>query len=34
MFKKIGIVGAGTMGIGMAVDLVLHGLETVLIDVT
>ncbi|MCT4572241.1 3-hydroxyacyl-CoA dehydrogenase family protein, partial [Bacillus thuringiensis] len=25
---------AGTMGIGMAVDLVLHGLETVLIDVT
>jgi 3-hydroxybutyryl-CoA dehydrogenase len=34
MFKKIGIVGAGTMGIGMTVDLVLHGLETVLIDVS
>ena len=34
MFKKIGIVGAGTMGIGMSVDLALHGLETVLVDVT
>ncbi|GGA37471.1 3-hydroxybutyryl-CoA dehydrogenase [Kroppenstedtia guangzhouensis] len=34
MFQKIGIVGAGTMGTGMAVDLVLHGLETVLVDVT
>lgn len=34
MFRKIGIVGAGTMGIGMTVDLVLHGLETVLVDTT
>ncbi|SFS44474.1 3-hydroxyacyl-CoA dehydrogenase family protein [Marininema halotolerans] len=33
MFQRIGIIGAGTMGIGMAVDLVLHGLETVLVDV-
>lgn len=34
MFKKIGIIGAGTMGIGLTVDLTLHGLKTVLVDVT
>ncbi|TKI55063.1 3-hydroxybutyryl-CoA dehydrogenase [Brevibacillus antibioticus] len=32
MFQKIGIIGAGTMGIGMVVDLSLHGIESVLVD--
>lgn len=33
MYKKIGIIGAGTMGIGLAVDLVFHGKDVVLVDV-
>lgn len=33
-FNKVGVIGAGTMGIGVAVDLSLHGLETVIIDTT
>jgi len=32
--KKIGIIGAGTMGVDIAVDLILHHIEFVLIDVT
>jgi 3-hydroxybutyryl-CoA dehydrogenase len=32
LYKNIGIIGAGTMGIGLAVDLVLHELGVVLID--
>jgi 3-hydroxybutyryl-CoA dehydrogenase len=33
-YTKIGVVGAGTMGIGVTVDLVLHGIETVLVDIS
>lgn len=32
MFQKPGIIGAGTMGVGIAIDLILHGIESVLID--
>ncbi len=32
LFEKSGIIGAGTMGIGVAVDMILHGLAPVLID--
>ncbi|MBG9733429.1 3-hydroxyacyl-CoA dehydrogenase family protein [Paenibacillus alvei] len=31
---KAGIIGAGTMGIGMTVDLIWHGIPSVLIDVS
>ncbi len=33
-FKKIGVIGAGTMGIGVTVDLVLHDIEVVLVDIS
>ncbi len=33
-FNKIGILGAGNIGIGVATDLILHGLETVLVDIS
>jgi len=33
-FKKIGVIGAGTMGAGITVDLVLHGIYTVLVDIS
>ena len=33
-FKKVGIIGAGNIGIGAATDLILHGIETVLIDIS
>jgi len=33
-FKKVGVIGAGTMGIGVTVDLVLHGIETILVDIS
>ena len=33
-FKKVGIIGAGNIGIGVATDLILHGIETVLVDVS
>jgi|SRR5437660_6099293 len=32
--SSIGIIGAGTMGTGLAVDLVLHGLNAVLVDIS
>jgi 3-hydroxybutyryl-CoA dehydrogenase len=32
--KKVGVIGAGTMGAGVTVDLVLHGIDTVLMDIT
>ncbi len=32
-FKKVGIIGAGNIGIGVATDLILHGIETVLMDI-
>ena len=33
-FKKVGIIGAGNIGIGAATDLILHGIETVLVDIS
>lgn len=33
-FKKVGVIGAGTMGAGVTVDLVLHGISTVLVDIS
>ena len=32
--KKVGVIGAGTMGAGVTVDLVLHGIYTVLVDIS
>jgi len=32
--KKVGIIGAGTMGIGISVDLLLHSINTVLVDIS
>lgn len=34
VIKKIGVIGAGTMGIGMAIDIVLHNLNCVLVDIS
>ncbi|OAJ75322.1 3-hydroxybutyryl-CoA dehydrogenase [Brevibacillus sp. SKDU10] len=34
MFQNVGIIGAGTMGIGMVVDLALHKIRSVLVDVS
>ena len=33
-FKLIGIIGAGNIGIGAATDLILHGIDTVLVDIS
>jgi len=33
VFKKVGVIGAGTMGRGVAVDLILHGIHAVLVDI-
>ncbi len=33
-FKKVAVIGAGTMGVGITVDLVFHGIHTVLVDVS
>jgi 3-hydroxybutyryl-CoA dehydrogenase len=34
LYKTIGVIGAGTMGTGLAVDLVLHDIGVVLVDQT
>ncbi|MCP5106048.1 MAG: 3-hydroxyacyl-CoA dehydrogenase family protein [bacterium] len=34
IFKKVGVIGAGTMGIGVTADLVLHGIAAVLVDIS
>lgn len=33
-FKNIGVIGAGNIGLGVATDLVLHGINTVLVDIS
>ncbi len=33
-FKNIGVIGAGTMGIGMCIDLLYHDMHIVLVDLT
>ncbi|MCU0286249.1 MAG: 3-hydroxyacyl-CoA dehydrogenase family protein [Acidobacteria bacterium] len=33
-FKLIGVIGAGTMGVGITVDLVFHGIHSVLVDIS
>ena len=33
-FRRIGVLGAGNIGIGVATDLVLHGVSTVLVDIS
>lgn len=32
-FRKVGVIGAGTIGTGVATDLALHGIQVVLIDI-
>lgn len=32
-FKKIGIIGAGTMGTGIAADMLFHGMSCILVDI-
>lgn len=34
IFKQIGVIGAGTMGVGVTVDLVFHGIHSVLVDIS
>lgn len=34
IFKKIGIIGAGTMGIGIAADLLFKGISCILVDIS
>ena len=33
-FRSIGVIGAGVIGVGVATDLLIHGLHTVLVDVS
>jgi len=33
-FKNVGVIGAGNIGLGVATDLVLHGINTVLVDIS
>ena len=33
-FSNVGVIGAGNIGIGVASDLVLHGIDTVLVDIS
>jgi 3-hydroxybutyryl-CoA dehydrogenase len=33
-FRRVAVVGAGTIGLGVATDLILHDIDTVLIDIS
>jgi 3-hydroxybutyryl-CoA dehydrogenase len=33
-FEKVGVLGAGNIGVGVVTDLVLHGISTVVVDVS
>ncbi|MCK5345637.1 MAG: 3-hydroxybutyryl-CoA dehydrogenase, partial [Candidatus Heimdallarchaeota archaeon] len=33
-FKNVGVIGAGNIGLGVATDLVLHGINTVVVDIS
>ena len=33
-FTTVGVVGAGTIGIGIITDLILHGINVVAVDVS
>jgi len=33
-FRKIGVLGAGNIGIGVVTNLVLHGLSVVVVDLS
>jgi 3-hydroxybutyryl-CoA dehydrogenase len=33
-FKNVGVIGVGNIGIGVGTDLVLHGINTVLVDIS
>ena len=34
IYKKVAVIGAGNIGIGVATDLILHGINTILIDIS
>jgi 3-hydroxybutyryl-CoA dehydrogenase len=34
VFRNVGVIGAGTMGVGVTVDLVFHGIRAVLVDIS
>lgn len=34
MYRTVGVIGAGTMGTGLAIDLILHGIQVILVDQT
>ncbi len=33
-FKNVGVIGAGNIGLSVVTDLVLHGINTVLVDIS
>ncbi|MFT7032458.1 MAG: 3-hydroxybutyryl-CoA dehydrogenase [Cyclobacteriaceae bacterium] len=34
MFEQVGVIGAGTIGIGVAIDMAIHELDVVLVDIS
>ena len=33
-FRKVGVLGAGNIGVGVVTDLVLHGISAVVVDIS